>query len=306
MTFMGLTVSLHQLQLFLHVAREESFSKAAALLRVSQPAVSIQINHLEEALGVRLFDRLGRAVYLTEEGKILLDYAKKMFDLVENLQADIAHVKGLRLGKLSVGGSKVPSATILPLAIALFKKEYPETEILMKVARSDQMEQWVLENEVDLAMVVGDPISNQILKEPFYEEELVLVLPPNHPMVKKKEISAREISKERLLLPDVGKLKLYVERTFAEKGIPITQQVTLGSRDAVKTAIGVGFGVSIMSKSTVEREAKTGFVAIRQIQDLDLKYPVNIIYHKDKQFSRLALAFLEFLRKRPTARVTET
>ncbi len=299
---MELGISLHQLQLFLHVAREASFSKAAALLRLSQPSVSIQINHLEESLGVKLFDRLGRTVYLTEEGRILHDYAKKMFDLVGNLQADLANVRGLRLGKLSVGGSKVPSATILPLAVALFKKRYSETEILMKVARSDQVEQWVVENEVDLAMVVGDPLSAQILKEPFCEEELVLVLPPHHPLAKKKEISGREISKERLLLPDVGKLKLYVEKTFAEKGIPITQQVTLGSRDAVKTAIGVDFGVSIMSKSTVERDAKAGFLAIRKIHDLDLKYPVNIIYHKDKQFSRLALAFLEFLRKRPTAK----
>lgn len=293
---MDLAISFHQLRLFFLVAQSGGFSRAADILKTSQPSVSLQIRRLENALGVKVFARLGRNVYLTEEGRILLGYARKIMDLMGNLHSDIANLRGLRLGRLSVGASKVPSTTILPLAIALFKKEYTATEIIMKVARSDQVERWLIENEVDLAMIVGDPVSDQLVSEPFSKEDLVLVIPPKHPFIERKAVTARDISKEQLLLPDAGRLKDNVEKAFAEKGVRITNRVIMGSRDAVKTAIGIGFGVSIMSESTVEREAESGFVAVKQIKDLHLKYSINLVYHKDKEFSLLAKAFLSFLR----------
>ena len=116
-------------------------------------------------------------------------------------------------------------------------------------------------------------------------------------MEKRKQVSAYEISKMRLLLPHDGRVKTYIENCFAEKGIPLNRRVSLGSMDSVKTAIGAGLGVSIMARSTVEREVKTGLLMTKRLCDLELKYPVNIIYHKDKHFSRLATEFLAVLRE---------
>ena len=110
-------------------------------------------------------------------------------------------------------------------------------------------------------------------------------------------MSAYDISKLGLLLPHDGRVKTYVENCFATKGIPLNRKVSLGSMDSVKTAIGAGMGVSIMARSTVEREVKTGLLVTKKLKDLELKYPVNIIYHKDKHFSRLATEFLAVLRK---------
>ena len=289
--------SLHLLKVFLRVVNERGISKAAAALNVRQPSVSMQIRQLETTFGVKLLDRLGQEIHPTQAGMMLREYATKILDLVDHLHADMANLQNLRTGRLVVGGSKVPSARRLPLAIATFQKLYGQTEILMEVASSDAVEQWVLENHVDFAIVVGHPVAPQIVKEPFYEEELVLVLPPKHPMEKRRQVSAYEISKMRLLLPHDGRVKTYIENCFAEKGIPLNRRVSLGSMDSVKTAIGAGLGVSIMARSTVEREVKTGLLLTKRLCDLELKYPVNIIYHKDKHFSRLATEFLAVLRE---------
>lgn len=294
---MASTPSLHLLKVFLQVVKERGISKAAATLNVSQPSVSMQIRHMEATFGVKLFDRLGQEIHPTREGMMLREYAIKILDLVDHLHTDMANLQNLRTGGLVVGGSKVPSARRLPLAIAAFQKLHTQTEILMEVASSDEVEQWVLENQVDFAIVVGYPIAPQIVKEAFYEEELVLVLPPKHPMERRKQVSAYEISKMRLILPHDGRVKTYVENRFAEKGIPLNRRVSLGSMDSVKTAIGAGLGVSIMARSTVEREVKTGLLVAKRLRDLELKYPVNIIYHKDKHFSRLAAEFLSVLRE---------
>jgi DNA-binding transcriptional LysR family regulator len=292
-----MSVSLHLLKVFLQVLKDRGISKAAASLNVSQPSVSMQINQLESTFGVKLLDRLAHEVYPTQEGLMLREYATKILDLVDHMHADMVNVQNLKAGRLVVGASKVPSARKLPLAIAAFQKSYEKTEILMEVGNSDEVEQWILDNHIDFGIIVGRPVASQIVKEPFYEEELALVLPPRHPMSSRKHISAHDISKMRVLLPHDGRVKTYVENCFAERNISIDRKVSLGSMDSVKTAIGAGLGVSIMARSTVEREVKTGVLRTKKLHDLDLKYPVNIVYHKDKHFSRLASAFLAVLRK---------
>ena len=176
---MSSPISLHLLKVFLRVINERGISKAAATLNVSQPSVSMQVRHLESMFGVKLFDRLGQDIHPTQEGLMLRDYATKILDLVDHLHADMANLQNLKTGRLVVGGSKVPSARRLPLAIAKFQRLHSQTEILMEVSNSDEVEQWVLENRVDFAIVVGNPVAPQIIKEAFYEEELVLVLPPS-------------------------------------------------------------------------------------------------------------------------------
>ena len=116
-------LNLHQLEIFLCIARERSFSKAAERLRISQPSVSIQIRNLEDSLEVKLFERLGRRVYLTREGKVVLEHAKKISAIVSGLQNNIKDLKGIRRGQLSAGCSRVPSATLVPLAVARFKEQ---------------------------------------------------------------------------------------------------------------------------------------------------------------------------------------
>src|SRR5687768_15968939 len=155
-------INLHQLKVFLLVTEQKSFSKAAAVLRMTQPSISIQIKKLERDLGVKLFDRLRRNIHLTEEGQLVLSYAKRMLGSIASLQSDLQDLRGVKIGNLVVGASRVPSSTTFPLAFARFKKQYPETNIVVKTALSRQVEQWVLDNEVELAVVGGDVSSKFI------------------------------------------------------------------------------------------------------------------------------------------------
>jgi DNA-binding transcriptional LysR family regulator len=290
-------VNLHQLEIFLCIARERSFSKAAEKLRISQPSVSIQIKNLEESLEVKLFERLGRHVSLTREGAAVLEHAKKIADIVSTLQSDIREIKGIRRGRFAAECSRVPSATLVPLAVARFKEQYPDTEVSIRTGRSYEVEQWVLENEVDLGVIEGDPASGLIIKEPWYTDELVLVLPPRSHLLKRRKLSLKEVIEEPYLLQTPGIRPTFVERVLAEKGLSIKKPVTLGSREAVKAAIAAGYGVSIIPKSLIDTESRAGILKAKKIQDLDVRYPVNIIYRRDKQLSKSALAFAEFLRK---------
>jgi len=226
-----------------------------------------------------------------------LEHAKRIAEIVSTLQSDIREIKGIRRGRFAAGCSRVPSATLVPLAVARFKERYPDTEVWIRTGRSYEVEQWVLENEVDLGVIEGDPASGLIIKEPWYTDELVLVLPPRSHLLKRRKLSLKEVIEEPYLLQTPGIRPTFVERVLAEKGLSIKKPVTLGSREAVKAAIAAGYGVSIIPKSLIDTESRAGILKAKKIHDLDVRYPVNIIYRRDKQLSKSALAFAEFLRK---------
>jgi DNA-binding transcriptional LysR family regulator len=289
-------INPHQFRLFLIVAQKKSFSAAAEDLGITQPSVSIQIKRLEESLGLRLFDRMGQNVYLTTEGTVVLQYAKQMSSLVANLRSDLEDLKGLKLGRVWVGASRVPSTTTVPRAFALFKSRYPDAEIVITTGLSAEVEKLILANEIDLGVVAGRASSGLIVQEPFYEEELVLVLPAKHPLARQSHIRPEDVVEHPILLPYAGRVTEYLEKSFEEKGLVMTERVILGSREAVKTALSVGYGVSFLPKSAIGADGAAGVLVTKRVSGMALSFPLIIIYHKEKHLSRLALTFVEFLR----------
>jgi DNA-binding transcriptional LysR family regulator len=287
--------NVHHLRILSTVIKERSFSGAADVLHISQPSVSIQIRRLEKTLGVKLFERLGRAVYPTSEAQLIAEYANRISDLLADLETEVSKFKGINKGHLVVGGNTAPGVKILPFAIAEFKRQYPEAEILLRVSRRDQLERWLLENAIDVAVILGDPRSTQLRKEHLYDEDRVLVLPPKHPLAKKAHVSLSDLANQHMLLPESGGLKFLVEKIFAEKRISV-RQTTFGNHEAIITAISCGLGMSIISKAMAERHAVTKSVATKPIERINLKAPVHILLHKRKHLSKLGQAFLGHLR----------
>jgi DNA-binding transcriptional LysR family regulator len=287
--------NVHHLRIFLQVVKESSFSRAADILQISQPSVSIQIRRLEKTLGVRLFERLGHSVRLTAEGRFVTEYAHRISDLLVELESEVEKFKGAGKGRLVVGGNTAPGVKILPFAIAKFKKLHPNVEILLKVSGLEQVERWLLDNDIDLGVILGHPKASQLRKERLCDEQRVLVLPPKHPLVKKARVTVNDIADERMLLPDSGGLKFIIDKIFSEKGVSV-QQTTFGNHEAIITAISCGLGMSILSHATAERHAKNKLVAIKVIEGINLKSPVHIVLHKDKRLSKLGQAFLTHLR----------
>jgi DNA-binding transcriptional LysR family regulator len=293
-------INLHQLEIFLCIARERSFSKAAERLRITQPSVSIQIKNLEDSLDVKLFERLGRRVYLTAEGEAVMEHAKKIAEIVSTLQSEIRDIKDIRKGKLTAGCSRVPSATRVPIAVAQFKKQYPETEISIKTGRSHEVEQWLLDNEVDLGVIEGDPKSALLKKESWYSDELVLVLARDSALLKKRHLPLREVLEEPFLLQAPGIGPTFIERVIKARGMTIKKPVTVGSREAVKAAIVAGYGVALIPQSYIDTEVRAGLVKTKKVPELGVRYPVNIVFRKDKRLSKSSLVFLEILGQQRT------
>ena len=190
----------------------------------------------------------------------------------------------------------MPSATLVPLAVAQFKAQYPKTEISIKTGRSHEVERWVVENEVDLGVIEGDPAAALLTKEPWYEDELVLVVSPRSHLLKRRRLLVKEVIEEPFLIQSPGIRPTFIERVLAERGMFIKNRITVGSREAVKTAVA-GCGVSIMPKSLIDTERLAGILKARKIHDLDVRYPVNLIYRRDKQLTQSVLAFAELLKK---------
>ncbi|HSK31520.1 MAG TPA: LysR family transcriptional regulator [Candidatus Limnocylindria bacterium] len=289
-------LNLHQLKIFLAVARDRSFSRAASRLRISQPSVSIQVRNLEESLKIRLFARVRHRVCLTADGAMVLKHAKKTLEAIDQLQCEIDKINGSPRERLLLGCSRVPSARLAPLAVARLKSRRPAAEISIKTGRSHEVEQWILENEVELGIIEGKPGDNAIAAEPACDDELLLILPPRSPLLKRKRLSLKDVAAEPFLLQAPGVRLPFIERIFGERSIDIRNRIVVGSREAVKTAIAAGCGVSLLPRSVVEVEIRAGVLKAKKVGDLDIKYPMSIIYRREKIMSPAARAFSDLVR----------
>jgi DNA-binding transcriptional LysR family regulator len=226
-----------------------------------------------------------------------LAHARKISESITGLRSEIRGIKKTPSGELSAGCSRVPSATLVPVAVAQFKKKYPNAEISIKTGRSHEVEKWILDNEVDLGVIEGDPSSALIKKEPWYADEVVLVLSRRSPLLKRRQLSIRQILEEPFLLQAPDRRPTFIERVLETKGMRIKHPVRFGSREAVKAATVAGYGVSLLPRLVIDAELKAGLLKTKKIDDLDISYPMNIIYHRDKQLSASARCFLRVLRK---------
>jgi DNA-binding transcriptional LysR family regulator len=211
-------VTLRQFEVFLAVARAHSFRRAAETLHLSQPALSQHVRELEGALGARLFDRLGRAVHLTEAGRILEDHATRLFATLTDAQHAIADLQGLQRGTLTIGASTTPGIYVLPEVLGVFRQQYPGIEIVMQLGNSEQVAAMVRAGELGLG-VVDDGGTSEARVAARVEDELVLVVGPTHAWARRRDISSAELAGQPLLMREPGSATRQVtERALAETG----------------------------------------------------------------------------------------
>ena len=214
-------MTLRQFEVFLAVARARSFRRAAEALHLSQPALSQHVRELETELDARLFDRLGRAVHLTEAGRILGDHATRLFVTLSDARHAIAELQGLQRGTLAIGASTTPGIYVLPGVLGVFRKRYPVIEVTLQLGNSEQIHRLVRGGELDLG-VIGDsgrrPAEASLAAR--VEDELVLVVGPAHAWARRRDIDPAELAGQPLLLREPGSATRQVtERTLAAAGV---------------------------------------------------------------------------------------
>jgi DNA-binding transcriptional LysR family regulator len=263
------------------VAQSGSISKAAFDLHLTQPAVTKHIQSLEEYYGKSLIDRSAREATLTEEGRILNRYALEVLRLLNEAETALAKMSKTVQGSLRIGASSIPGQYVLPLALGEFSRNYPEVDIAVEMGDTEQITRLVLENKVDLGLVGNAVKERQLECYPCAEDELVLILPLDHPLAQIEEIRAEDLCGEKMVWREIGSgTRKTVEGWLAQAGVKLGEKkgsVELGSTGAVVAAVEAGLGLSIVSIWAVVRPLAFKTLAVRRLKNLSMKRRLYVI-----------------------------
>jgi DNA-binding transcriptional LysR family regulator len=291
-----------QLAAFCAVVDRRSFSQAADQLGVTQPAVSLQIRSLEKRLGQRLIDRSGRRVEPTEAGRRLYRSAQRLLALEQQLLEEVAgEGEGELSGRLEIGCSTGPGATILPLLLCEFQEANPGVAISLSVSDTQHVVDAVARRELELGVVGAAPRHRGVTFEPFFQDEVALAVPRGHRFAD-KTVELDELRKETLILMQEGAgVRQMVEDELREAGLRLRDldvRLELGLQESVKAAVAAGHGVTFISRSSMEPELASGSLAAARVKGLDPKREISLVRSTGRTPSRVAEAFVGFARER--------
>ena len=289
-------INLNQLRIFQAVADARSFTRAADVVHLTQPGISKHIKQMEEYYGIRLFDRLGKKVALTQAGEILSEATHEIMASVTAAEQRIEELKGLRGGKLILGASFALGIYILPGILAAFRKQYPAVEVTVDISLSAKIMAKVLANKLDLGLVSPEAHDPRLFSRQFMTDELIAIAPSNHRWANKSRIRPQELLGEPFIVEARGAgTRTVVEERLKEKGIVLRNVVDFGNMEGVKKAVEAGLGVSIQAQSVFQREISAGSLTGVSLAGMDAKLGRFYICRKDKHLSNPAQAFLALL-----------
>ena len=287
------------IRVFLMVVEKKSFSKAAKALFLTQPAVSFQIQMLEEHYGTRLFDRVSRNIILTEAGELLYKYATEMSDMQASLEKDMQELNNTILGRLRIGASITIGEYIAPYILGNFKKHYPKVTLSLEVANSDEIEMAIHDTSLDIGLVEGPPVDKDLESIPFLDDELVVITSVDHPWSKLESISIFELDQYPYISREKGSgTRAEIEQHLKAAGFSpnnLNVMMRLGSTNAIKSAVRNGYGFTIVARWAIKDDLKMGNLAMVKIKEDEFKRRFRIVYHKKKFKTQAAEEFLKFI-----------
>lgn len=290
-----LPISIRQLQVFESVARHLSHSRAAAELFLSQPAVSMQIKQAEAAVGMPLFEQVGKKLHLTDAGVELLRYARSMLQLMQEMESVFDEMKGLERGHLNI--AVVSTANyFMPQLLARFIQAHPRIQVSLSVANRDAVVKQVAENIADLAIMGQPPAGTDMRAEAFMENPLVVIAAPTHPLARARKIQPRQLAKETFLLREQGSgTRGVVERFFASHKLALPAHMEMDTNEAIKQSVQAGMGIGIISRHGIELELETRRLVVLDVEHFPIVRHWYIVQRKDKRPSAAAQEFERFL-----------
>jgi DNA-binding transcriptional LysR family regulator len=289
--------TLRQLEVFSAIARLGSFTRAAEELFLTQPTVSMQIKKLTDAVGVPLFEQVGKKIYLTDAGRELQRTCREVFASLGRFEMYVADLKGLATGSLHI--AVVTTAKyFIPRLLGSFCQRYPGLDASLKVANRERVLRRLVDNEDDLYILGQPPEDLDVITEPFLPNPLVVLAPATHPLAGLKRIPLARLAEEPFLFREAGSgTRIATERLFAGQGLKMKMRMELGSNEAIKQAIVGGLGLAVLSRHTLAMDASAGQIAALDVEGFPIQRHWYVVYPAGKQLSVVARAFLEHLRR---------
>jgi DNA-binding transcriptional LysR family regulator len=286
-------MDLGQLEVFLAVAREGKFSRAAEKLHRTQSAVSQSIHKLEEDVGEPLFDRSSRDGLLTDAGRVLQEYAERLLNLRTDAIGTLAELRELQRGKLTIAANEFTALYLLPV-LAEFRRLHPMIRILVQRSLGSQIPSDVLRHNSELGVLTYDPEEPQLHSIVVYLDELVFVAPPTHPLAAESEVSIRQLGAESFVAHIVSSpYREKVIQGFKRHKTPLHMDVELPTLQAIKRFVAMGNGVALLPEISVENELARGELVRIPVRELRLHRKLRLIYRKPASISHAARAFLK-------------
>jgi len=286
-------MELSQLEVFLAVARERRFSRAADKLFRTQSAVSQTIRKLEDELGEALFDRSSREGVLTDAGKVLYEYAEKLINLRGEAAASLSELRELQKGKLVIAANEFTVLYLLPV-LAEFRRVHPMIKITVKRALGSHIPADVLSYAAEFGVLSYEPQETNLHSVVVFLDELVFVVPPKHPLASARQVSIRQLGAESFVAHIVNSpYREKVIQLFKSHKTPLHMDLELPTLQAIKQFVAMGNGVALIPEISVETELARGELVRIPVRELQLKRKLRLIYRKGATLSHAARAFLK-------------
>jgi DNA-binding transcriptional LysR family regulator len=290
-----LRLTLRQLDILDAVARCGSFSAASSKLHLTQPAVSMQIKQLENALGMPLFEQIGKRIHLTEAGRKTLQASQVVHVELANLEQTLANLQGLEGGTLTVSTASTASYFAARL-VALFRELHPDVRVSLNVVNRETLLKHLDENNIDLALMGQPPDGQDLTAQPFMDNPLVVIAAPNHPLADQQRIPLQRMAEEPYVGRELGSgTRVAVEKLFAENGLILQAAMEMNKNEAIKQAVEAGLGLGVVSLHTVQAELTAQTLCVLDVQGFPLNRQWYLVQRQGKRLSPAAEAFADFV-----------
>lgn len=289
-------VTLRQLKVFEAVARHLSFSRAAEELHLTQPAVSMQVQSLEEIAGLPLTEQIGKKIRLTAAGEEVARQARRIAQQLREAEEALVAMKGAEGGRLVIGVVST-AKYFAPSLLAEFKRRHPGIELRLSVNNRSAVVRQLADNEIDLAIMGVPPRDFETVAEVFAEHPLIFIAAPDHPLAKKKRIAPATLAGEILLIREPGSgTRSALERYLDEHKLSAGETMEMGSNETLKQAVMAGLGIAFISEHTIGLELSVNRLSILDVVGTPVKRQWHLVHRAEKRLLPAADAFRDYIR----------
>ena len=288
-------MELYSLQVFLTVATEKSFSRAAEKLLRTQPAVSLAVQRLEQELGEKLIDRSGKELVLTDAGSTVIEYARRFQSLEQELDNSLAELRDNSAGRLVIGANE--STTLYLLRhIERYRELYPKVKVTVRRSLSSRIPNELLDGNLELGVISYDPSDERLKSKVIYSDSLAFVVSPKHRLAHRKTVSIEDLGSETFIAHNVvSPYREVVIRTFRERKVPLGIDVEMPTIDTIRKLVQNNLGVAFLPRMCVEQEIEQKTLREVRVKEMHLERKIRLVYPTRRGLSHAATAFLQLV-----------
>lgn len=288
-------MELHPLRVFLTVAGERSFSRAAEKLLRTQPAISLSIQRLESELGEQLIDRSAKDLLLTDAGHIVLDYARRYENLQGDLENALAELRDKSAGRLTIGANESSTLYLLD-HIERYRRKYPRITVQVRRSLSSRIPTELIDGDLELGILGFDPEDDRVITRVIYTDHLAFIVSPEHKLAKRAEISISELGDETFIAHNVvSPYRALVIREFQRAKVPLRMDLEVPTVEAIRKMVQRNQGVAFLPRMVVEEEVRQGIVCEVRVKEMNVDRPIRLAYPAKRAVSHAAQAFLDLV-----------